>query len=230
MAGPGIPAAEATPVSLTTKQRLQAARRQARKRIRDAARAQVRAEAAARRLEAAQRAAEELAPLAQRTGLEDTTGLLRAPRLVVLEGKAVRSRHPDLTRPQRRAADRLRSDWEEVASGVATGVARLEGVASGFSGSAAPDAGVIAQLVVRARLEGAVTWMGALAPIVLRVICGRAPLAAWSRETGQTTEEAGACLRVGLDRLVKYYDSGEKQKSVKPDIVSFGPGREEYET
>ena len=203
--------------------------RKAAKARRDAARARIRADAATRRAEMAARAAEELAPLAQRVPVLDAAGgLLRAPRLVVLDGRVIHHRPLDLNRAQRRAADRFRADWDEAQT-ISAGVARLTGVASGSTPSAAPDAGVVRQLAVRARLEGAMAWAGAFLPALLLVVAGRAPVSEWAKESGQSAEDAAGWVRAGLDRLVKYYDSGNRPRQVIHEIVTFGPERGEYE-
>ena len=214
---------------MTPQQHALAARRE-RKRLRDAARARVRAEAAVRRAEEAARAAEELAPLAQRVSVHDASGaLLRAPRLAVVDGRAIRTQPLGLSRPQRLAAARFASDWDEAQT-ISAGVARLEGGPHGVSGSAAPDAAVVRLIAVRARLEGAMAWVGAFLPALLLCVCGRAPVAEWARESGQDKTEALAWVRAGINRLVMYYDNGERPKPVKMEIVSFGPERGEYET
>jgi len=215
--------------------------RQARKRLRDAARRAIRAEAEARRLEAAQDAAEALAPLAMREAAHAPSGaLLHGPRVVVIDGRAVRglphvSEDPlariRLTGSQARAARMLRLDYDEVGAGI--GPSAVDWSSGG--GNAGPGAGsgahaaLVRQLETRARLEGALTHAGAFTPCLRRVVCDCVPVCVWAREVGKSQDDAMAWLRAGLDRLTGFYFVTAPERPRSRALVGFGPERESYE-
>ncbi len=207
-----------------------------RDRRRDAAR--LRAIAEAQRLEqeadAAERFAESLAPYVMRNPVVTQGGvMLIGPRIEIQSGKPARVdpvASLKLTLRQRKAAHQIQADWREVGAGLnvaAAGYLRGSGQNSGMGGHAA----MRRQIDTRARLDGALTFLGAFAPVIARVVIDCVPPAVWACQNGRPADDAVGWVTAALDRLGMFYWPEPPLVPGAPveRILTIGPPRQAYE-
>lgn len=231
-------------MSRTATQREAARLRKQRQRDRDREKNRAAAEAMAAKQEAI---AENLAPSIMRHMIQsyDERVLLGA-RVVVVDGRPVRAllhfdnpienvfrKSPLFTKRHREAAQRLQRDWAEVGAGVGAGAVDL--MKSGGNGS--NDGGdfarksMLGQIEARMRLEGALTFVGAFAPGLARLLFDCVPVKNWAEEDGREIGEALAWLALGLTRLTLFYWPPKPEaKAGEVTIRTIGPERAEYTT
>lgn len=208
---------------MTPDQREKARLRQARKSARDLAKRVARAEAHARRLEAAERDAELVAPAAQRAArlevIVNAWGTRHAVRRLPANSR--------LSEAQRRAVTRLQADWDELAGGVSTGVSNwLRAPRPGDSLFGPPaHAAILRQITTRERLDAALSALGAFRPITIHVILLGQPMTHYARENMIPVEDASAMLHAACDRLVTFYGEDDRRDG----IITAAPDRDEYE-
>jgi hypothetical protein len=212
----------------------EAARRWKRdQRERERRNARLSAAAQAARQEAAD---EHLAPAVMRHPITSTEGyMLSGPRVRIINGRPERcdpianARNPEFTFNRKWAARQFQLDWADVGAGV--NVAAVDYLRS--SGGRGGDGGhraLMEQVQARARLEGAMAFLGAFAPGVCRVVLDGVPISAWVLESDPpSTVAAGvAWIALALDRLVLFYDPPAPSK--RPVIRTIGPPRADYTT
>lgn len=182
---------------------------------------------------AAERFAEHLAPFVMRNPVVTPAGvMLLGPRVEIQDGRPARVDPVaalKLTPRQRKAGRQIQADWREVGAGLnvaAAGYLRGSGQGSGTGGHAA----MRRQIDTRARLDGALTFLGAFAPVVARVILDCVPPAVWAFQEGRTVEEAVAWVGAALDRLGRFYWPEPVMQSGAPieRILTIGPPRAAY--
>jgi hypothetical protein len=221
-----------------TPDRREAARirqQRSRDRRRDAAR--LRAIAEAQRLEqeaaAADRFAEQLAPFVMRNPVVTQAGvMLIGPRIEIRDGRPARVdpvASLKLTVRQRKAGLQIQADWREVGAGLnvaAAGYLRGSGQGGGMGGHAA----MRRQIDTRARLDGALTFLGAFAPVVARVVLDCVPPAVWACQEGRPAEDAAAWVTAALTRLAGFYwpEPPAYQGAPIERILTIGPPRQAY--
>jgi hypothetical protein len=209
----------------------------------------------AAKAEAAQRQEdrdEAIAPAITRTAVLDASGaVLRAPRVerdgvAFIRSSPIRhlvarwkAREADGSRPlitERHLAvcDRLCMAWEEGGQGIGMGASDY-GRMSQSRGSAAPDfspqmlAKIRKQREQRAIFEGAMTWMGALSPVIRRVVVEGADLSVWAAETATGRNAAPGYLAAALDRLAEFFAKMDASKEARRDrhqpirTIEFAP-------
>lgn len=161
--------------------------------------------------------------------------MLIGPRVRIIAGKPARSnalemeiglKNREFTDAMKDAIKRLQLDWSDVGAGV--NVAAVDYLRSGGGGGG--DGGhqaLMEQVRARARLEGAMTFLGAYAPGVCRVVLDNVPIAVWVLETDpvQTVREGVAWILGALGRLVMFYDPPSTKRV---QIRTLGPQRSEY--
>lgn len=224
---------------MTSERRVAARVRQQRSRERRRAAAVARATAEAEQLEneaqAAERFAEHLAPAVQRAPVVTPGGvMLLGPRIEILDGKPARVDPVaalKLTPRQRRAARQLQADWREVGAGLnVTALSYIRG--SGHGTGTGAHAAMRRQIDTRVRLDGAVMFLGAFAPLVARVVLDGIPPAVWAHQEGRSVEDAPRWVEAALNRLSDFYwpEAPERPRgSVVERILTFGPPRQAYE-
>lgn len=194
-----------------------------RDRKREAARIAAIAEAA--RIEAE---AELLAPAVLRQPLHDGTRMIRGPMIEIIAGRAVHGAAlPQFSSRQTRAAHRLQLDWRDVGAGCnvpAVDYGRSGGAGNGLGGHQA----MLGQIRTAARLEAALTFLGAFTPGVRRVVLDRIPIPVWALEADKSPEAALAWIRAALDRLGEFYFPPAEPQPRK-GFLTFGPPRSDYE-
>ena len=129
----------------------------------------------------------------------------------------------------RRAARELQHDWSDVGAGVTAGVANL--MADGGGGQSGKPPGhdaMLAQIEARRRLEAAVTYMGAFAPGVVRIVIDSIPVATWATEAGKSYGDACAWIEAGLSRLAGFYWPVVPIRRGVSEILTIGPARADY--
>jgi hypothetical protein len=226
------------PISIADRRRL--ARQRQRQRQREARVAA--AIAAAERQEIAD---EKIAPAVVRHPVVDGSGrVLTGARVVVIDGRPQPAQFgigvdPDplvaLARKSRQilpahiaAAQQLRADWRLVGSGLGFGASdylRSGGRGDGYGRHRA----MMAQIEARARLDGALAYIGAFAPMVSTVVLDCVPLSAWARAAGKSPADAIAWIVAALTRLSAYY-APDARAHRQPRILTFAPPRTAYVT
>jgi hypothetical protein len=206
------------------RERARQKKRAQRERKADAAR--LRAIAEAEQIEAT---AETLAPAVLRAALWSNGQMIRGPLVEIVAGKAVHGAAlPQFTSAQNRAAHSLCLDWRDVSAGCgvpAVDYGRSAGGGDGLGGHQA----MLGQIKTFARLEAALTFLGAFTPGIRRVVLDRVPIPIWAVEIGKTPEDALAWVRAGLDRLGLFYFP-PSETSTKRGFLTFGPSRASYDT
>ena len=124
------------------------------------------------------------------------------------------------------AGRQLQADWHDVGAGL--GVPPSDLMRSGGSGGVGPrgQTGMLHQIEVRRRLEGALAYAGAFAPSLVRVCLDCIPLGIWAEQVGKAYADALAWIIAGLERLTLFY--APEPKPLKPRILTIGPARAEY--
>ena len=171
-------------------------------------------------------------------------GMLIGARVQIVNGRPVRAapigtlsdpiadRGPKslrLSSNARRAARELQRDWSDVGAGVTSGVANL--MSDGHGGQSGKPPGhdaMLAQIEARRRLDAAVTYMGAFAPGVVRIVIDCIPVATWATEAGKDYGEARAWLEAGLSRLAGFYWPAVPVRRGAVEILTVGPARSDY--
>jgi len=125
------------------------------------------------------------------------------------------------------AGRQLQADWHDVGAGL--GVPPSDLLRSGGSGGAGPrgHAGMLHQIEVRRRLEGALAWAGAFAPSLVRVCLDCIPVGIWATQVGKPYPEALSWIIAGLERLALFYNP--EPAPLTPRILTIGPARGEYQ-
>lgn len=227
---PEPPAPILDPATLTKRQRQQADKRQRRDAAERQRAASRETEAAHQEI-----LDERAAPKVQREAVLASDGtMLRGPLVEVVNGRPIRvnqvariagvigdteglpasfrdvigdlgGRSPAITPARVGAARQLQDDWARVGGGV--GVSAKD-YAERFGGSFAGgllDQGIMAQADARQRLDGALTWLGALCDIVVPVVLDCVPPTAWARQNGMSEKHAVGYLAAALTRLASFY-------------------------
>lgn len=113
-----------------------------------------------------------------------------------------------ITKQCMQAAEKLQSDYSEAGAGITVSASvymRLLG-AGGGSNRGAPATGSIAhQIAVRARLEGALGWLGPLVDIVVPVVFDGVGIEQWATDNRQNPDQAVGYLAAALRHLARYY-------------------------
>lgn len=135
------------------------------------------------------------------------------------ENKAITPRHTD-------AARQLQLDWEDVGSGLGPCAVDYLRTAGGGGGGAINHA-MLAQAAVRARLDGAMAYLGAFAPAVARIVLDCVPVYVWAEQTGKDMTQAIAWLVCALDRLAGFYNPEQRGARVI-GIRTVAPARASY--
>lgn len=133
-----------------------------------------------------------------------------------------------LTDRQRRAARQLQTDWREVGGGL--NVRAVDYLRSGGGGD--PRGVHLAmrrQIDTRARLDAALTFAGAFAVILARVVLDGIPPAVWAYQEGRLAEDAPRWVAAALDRLAAFYWPPREDGPSRERILTFGPSRNTYE-
>ena len=183
--------------------------------------------------------AEHLAPAITRATIYDHAGrMLVGPRVAIVAGRAVRAygHTPNdttvmmkLTERQRAAITTLRRDWEEVGAGLGVGATDWMRAGGSGDGVGGRDA-MLAQIGTRARLEGALAHLGAMAPMVARVVLDCIPLAIWAAQEGVGAVDARTRFGGSASRLAAFYWPAKPEPGRRMDILVIGPAREAYST
>lgn len=227
--------------------RERARERQRRHRERQTERARLAAIAEAEKLDkivpAAQRLEHFAAPSGPPSGRRSGS-LLTGPRVAVIDGRAVRMmplecgedpivafarKSKQITELHVEAARRLQLDWDEVGTGLNVGAIDYLRVGGGGSGGDGTNMAMMAQVAARLRLEAALTWLGAFAPAMARVVLDNVPINVWAAEEGKAPRDAVAWLVAGLDRLLMFYRPPSRQQGGTPHPLAFGPARAAYQ-
>lgn len=197
-------------------------------------------------LEAAERQeiiGEQLAPAAMRHAVRDASGhVLVGARVVIVDGRPVAAEFGSgveadplvaLARKSRQitdahvaAAKQLRSDWRLVGSGLGFGASDYLRSAGRGDGDGKHRA-MLDQIEARGRLDGALTYVGAFAPCLARVVLDCVPLSAWAAAEKKSPSDAIAWVAAALTRLAAYYAPVVPVAS-KPKIRTIGPPRAAY--
>ena len=212
--------------------------RKQRQRERQRAAAIAKAKADAQLIEAH---AERLTPAILRHPIATPDGrMLVGARVAIVDGRAVRAMPlwsvsdplgamdaPGVRDHHILAGRQLQADWHDVGAGL--GVPPSDFMRSGGSGGVGPrgHAGMLHQIEVRARLEGALAHAGAFAPSLVRVCLDCIPVGIWAEQVGKAYADALAWIIAGLERLALFYSP--EPKPSKPRILTIGPARAEYE-
>ena len=161
--------------------------------------------------------AEQAAPAIMRAPIVSQDGtMLIGARIEIVNGRAHRadpiaaSKSAQFTADHKKAARRLQQDWHDVGAGI--GVGALDYLRTRGSGDGVGwDTSVLEQIETRRRLESALTFLGAFAPSIARVVLDCVPIAVWvqepdpTRSEPRTVDEGIAWLAAGLGRLAKHY-------------------------
>lgn len=132
------------------------------------------------------------------------------------ETATVRKAHLD-------ACERLVRAWEDGAAGIGSVPSLL-----GERTAAMPQTGYISdqriasiayQTNARDEFVAAIEFLGALWPVVKRVVLDAADLAVWAQETRQPPDRAAGYLQAALDRLVEFYQRRDMNRRGRMRIV-----------
>lgn len=215
--------------------------RKQRQRARMRARLQAEAEQAAARGEASP---DVVIPESIRRAVITCTGeMVVGARVQVVDGMPVRALAPGtmhdpighrgpksltLTPLQRDAARELQLDWYDTGAGLGYGAMDyLRSGHSGESGTPPGHAAMLRQIQTRARLDAALTWLGAFAPGIVRVALDAIPVSVWACQVGKSQAEGSAWIAAGLTRLAAFYWP-EGRGRENSGILTFGPSRADY--
>lgn len=201
--------------------------RQRRKRDRDRESRTLAATVEAERLEAQ---AERHAPSVLRNPIISPAGfMVVGARVEVIAEKPARVdpvAQMKLSERQKRAARHLLADWREVGDGL--NVAAVDYLRTGGGGGGDGHDGMKAQIETRARLDGALTFLGAFAPGVARIVLDCIPLKVWAKQAGKTEADAVAWINAALTRLALFYWPPQQNGTSHERILTFGPPRASY--
>lgn len=229
--------------------RKSADRQRQRERQREQHRVASEAEAARIEIEAArkERLDEDLAPAVMRNAVTrkiDVDGemverMIVGPRVQIIDGRPVRAFGPmadpinrlRLKERQQKAALALQADWRDVGAGLGAGAMDYLRTTGGGGGAVPPGhEAMLGQIAARARLEGALTHLGAFTPAVVRVVLDGIPLSCWAVEAARTVEDARGWIVAALERLAGFYFPPRQTFDGDIVILAFGPSRESYST
>lgn len=195
--------------------------------------------AAMQEAERMEQKAENVVPRIMRMPIMTADGtMLLGARVDVVNGRPVRvdpiadSRSKMFTEDRKRAARRIQQDWHDVGAGIGVGAIDYLRTHGGGDGMGL-DAGVLAQIEMRRRLDAAIAFLGAFAPSIARVVLDCIPIAVWvtepdpQRADHRTVDEGIAWIAAGLDRLVTFYDPPATGGDVRIRVLA--PGRASYE-
>lgn len=204
---------------------------------RDATRARVekfRAKRQHRAVQAAQsleQMDEALAPSIMRTAIIASSGeVLRGPLVQIVNGvprratglsgdaigKAAGNRA--VTLDMLAAARLFQADHSEAGGGINASAVDYSAATGGGGGGDGRHRGVLMQIAARGRLEGALTYMGALAPVVVRVVIDSVSPTAIADAAGIERETVQGMLIAGLVRLAQFYRARENANANVADI------------
>lgn len=113
-----------------------------------------------------------------------------------------------ITKEGLRAAEKLQGDYSEAGAGITVSASvymRLLGAGGGSNGGAPATGSIAHQIAVRARLEGAIDWLGPLTDIVVPVVLDGIGVEQWATEHRQNPEQAVGYLAAALRHLARYY-------------------------
>lgn len=217
---------------LTTTKTPATAKRQTERQRRREATAQRKRMAAIEKRRQEEERAEKMAPKIQREAVIGHDGIvLRGPRLET-DGPIVRRRNPVshlvarwknkpdplFRKAHEDAADRLLVAWEEGAAGIGPGAVNYGERTSGGGDNSGMIAERVLSVIMRqnkARLEivAVQTFLGALWPIVYRVVICGVELATVAAEADIDPKFASGYLVASLDRLVEHYQPEPERRS-----------------
>jgi hypothetical protein len=230
-----------------------------RERQREKARLLAIAEAERMELEAARRERldEKLAPAVLRQPVIGADGrMIVGPRVQIIDGRPVRM--PALgidsdpiaklardsrviTERHHRAFRRLQQEWHDVGTGLGSGAVDYLRAGGGREIVQPPGHEAMkAQIETRQSLEGAVRFLGSFWPIVFRIAIDCVSLPVWweeenlrraaKKQSPMAKQNVLAWLGAAADRLVLYYFPPRSDGGRGPGLLTFGPGRETYDT
>lgn len=177
--------------------------------------------------------AEHLAPKVLRFPIVDRNNhMIVGPRIVIEGQRAIRNdplANIKLPAQSKRAARRLLMDWNDVGCGVGVGAMDYLRSGGGSGDGLGGHTAMLAQIEARRSLEGAMTFLGALTPVVSRVVLDGIPAWVYAQETATESDAVIAMLRVALARLALFYWPEPRAASGEVQILTFGPARSAYE-
>lgn len=133
-----------------------------------------------------------------------------------------------LTERQRRAARQIQTDWREVGAGLNVGA--VDYLRSGGGGDGSGGHGAMRrQIDTRARLDAAMAFLGAFAPLVAKVVLDCIPPKVWAYQEGRPVEDAGRWVAAALDRLALFYWPPREDGVSRECILTIGPPRSAYD-
>lgn len=173
---------------------------------------------------------ETIAPAAQREDVVAAGGVVRAARVErdgvtfvrsspiarmfrrgQAKGEAATVRQAHLE-----ACERLQRAWEDGAQGIGSvpslmGERTAQMPQTGYL-SDQRIASITFQTNARDECIAAIEFLGALWPVVRRVVLDGADLAIWAHEMKQTPDRAAGYLQAALDRLVEFYQRRDRDR------------------
>lgn len=163
--------------------------------------------------------------------------MIVGPRIVIEGQRAVRNdplANVRLPAQSKRAGRRLLMDWNDVGCGVGVGAVDYLRSGGGSGDGLGGHTAMLAQIDARRSLEGAMTFLGALTPVVSRVVLDGIPTWVYAQEIATEdrpadTELVLGMLRIALARLALFYWPEPPAAHGEVPILTFGPGRATYE-
>jgi hypothetical protein len=127
------------------------------------------------------------------------------------------------TAEQHTAARLFQADHSEAGGGINVSATDYSALGGGSGDGTGRHEGLKKQIAARARLEGAHAHMGALGPVVIRVVLDCVPVAEVARQDGAAIEQTRGRLIAGLNRLVEFYRMAENANAQVADEFVVGP-------
>lgn len=118
------------------------------------------------------------------------------------------------------AAEKLQTDYAEAGAGITVSASvymRLLGAGGGGNGASPATGSIAHQIAVRARLEGAIDWLGQLADIVVPVVLDGIDLQQWAAEHRKGRQEALGYLAAALEHLARFYRPRPERSDTQSD-------------
>lgn len=140
--------------------------------------------------------------------------------------RAAEGQHVTISEEHVKATEKLRADFDVAGGGIGLGNSDLLNksaarTAPGSGISEAKVAAVLEQTDARRRLEGALTYVGGSADIVVALELMGVSINAWAQARGWDRKHAVGYLAGALDRLAEFYAGG---KSVGIVFMKLEPG------
>ena len=187
---------------------------------------------------ATERHDEQITPAVLRATIIDISGaVLRGPLVRIVNGRPCRATglcddaidraasNKAMT-PARIAAARLfQADLSEAGGGIIAGAVDYSSAGGGGGDGDGRHAGILAQIKARGRLEGALATMGALGPVVVRVVLDSVSPTSIAKERGCERVAVFGFLIAGLDKLAGFYRAGQNANVGVADEIVIGPAR-----